>query len=154
MWLESAGGGLRVAWAGKWLAAMSPAEVDHADPERRLFAEMMWEYRFGDRHTAMTVLACGADRAEITRVLTGRCSPTGRWPGHRIGRPTTTRSATGMKTRATRRRMNPGSSPGTSTKENWNEIRHSPRLPPGGLRGRDHRHPLSHAIHLDQLSQH
>ncbi|BBA90555.1 MULTISPECIES: ribosome hibernation factor-recruiting GTPase MRF [Mycobacterium] len=71
MWLESAGGGLRVASAGKWLAAMSPAEVDHADPERRLFAELMWEYRFGDRHTAMTVLACGADRAEITRVLTG-----------------------------------------------------------------------------------
>lgn len=69
MWLESAGGGLRVASAGKWLAAMSASEVAYADPERRLFAELMWEYRFGDRHTAMTVLVCGADPDEITGAL-------------------------------------------------------------------------------------
>ncbi|OBF19208.1 hypothetical protein A5725_18980 [Mycobacterium kubicae] len=71
MWLESAGGGLRVTSAGKWLAAMSAAEVAYVDPERRLFAELMWEYRFGDRHTAMTVLVCGADRAEVVRALHG-----------------------------------------------------------------------------------
>ncbi|KAA1250451.1 GTP-binding protein [Mycobacterium simiae] len=69
MWLESAGGGLRVASAGKWLAAMSAAEVAYADPERRLFAELIWEYRFGDRHTAMTVLVCDADPDEITGAL-------------------------------------------------------------------------------------
>ncbi|SOJ54221.1 Putative metal chaperone YciC [Mycobacterium simulans] len=69
MWLESAGGGLRVASAGKWLAAMTASEVAYVDPERRLFAELMWEYRFGDRHTAMTVLVCGADPADITAAL-------------------------------------------------------------------------------------
>lgn len=69
MWLESAGGGLRVASAGKWLAAMAPSEVAYVDPERRLFAELMWEYRHGDRHTAMTVLVCGADPVDITRAL-------------------------------------------------------------------------------------
>ncbi|WP_204806667.1 ribosome hibernation factor-recruiting GTPase MRF [Mycobacterium riyadhense] len=69
MWLESAGGGLRVASAGKWLAAMTASEVAYVDPERRLFAELMWEYHFGDRHTAMTVLVCGADPADITAAL-------------------------------------------------------------------------------------
>lgn len=69
MWLESAGGGLRVASAGKWLAAMTASEVAYVDPERRLFAELMWEYRHGDRHTSMTVLVCGSDPAEITGAL-------------------------------------------------------------------------------------
>ncbi|BBX75741.1 GTP-binding protein [Mycobacterium shinjukuense] len=69
MWLESAGGGLRVASAGKWLAAMDSSEVAYVDPERRLFAELIWDYRFGDRHTAMTVLVCGADPADITGAL-------------------------------------------------------------------------------------
>lgn len=69
MWLESAGGGLRVASAGKWLAAMTAQEVAYADPERRLFADLIWEFHHGDRHTAMTVLVCGADPAQITRAL-------------------------------------------------------------------------------------
>ncbi len=69
MWLESAGGGLRVASAGKWLAAMTASEVAYADPERRLFADLLWEYQHGDRHTAMTVLVCGADPADITKAL-------------------------------------------------------------------------------------
>jgi G3E family GTPase len=71
MWLESAGGGLRVACAGKWLAAMTAAEAATADAERRLFAELQWEYRFGDRHTAMTVLVCGAEPAPILDALNG-----------------------------------------------------------------------------------
>ena len=65
MWLESAGGGLRVASAGKWLAAMTASEVAYVDPERRAFADLMWEHRFGDRHTSMTILVCGADPTEI-----------------------------------------------------------------------------------------
>lgn len=69
MWLESAGGGLRVASAGKWLAAMTSSEVAYVDPERRAFADLMWEHRFGDRHTSMTILACGADPDEISRAL-------------------------------------------------------------------------------------
>ena len=71
MWLESAGGGLRVASAGKWLAAMTSSEVAYVDPERRAFADLMWEHRFGDRHTSMTVLVCGADPAEIVDALNG-----------------------------------------------------------------------------------
>jgi G3E family GTPase len=71
MWLESAGGGLRVACAGKWLAAMTTAEAVKVDAERRIFAELQWEYRFGDRHTAMTALVCGAEPAEILDALNG-----------------------------------------------------------------------------------
>ncbi len=71
MWLESAGGGLRVSAAGKWLAAMDSAEVRQADLERRAFADLMWDYRFGDRHTAMTVLVCGAESAEVLDALRG-----------------------------------------------------------------------------------
>ena len=71
MWLESAGGGLRVSAAGKWLAAMDSDEVLRSDPERRAFADLMWDYRFGDRHTAMTVLVCGADSAEVLDALRG-----------------------------------------------------------------------------------
>lgn len=69
MYLESAGGGLRVSNAGKWLAAMTSSEVAYVDPERRAFADLMWEYRFGDRHTSMAVLVCGADPAEILASL-------------------------------------------------------------------------------------
>jgi G3E family GTPase len=71
MWLESAGGGLRVASAGKWLAAMTASEVAYVDPERRAFADLMWEHRFGDRHTSMTVLMCGADPVEVADGLKG-----------------------------------------------------------------------------------
>ena len=71
MWLESAGGGLRVASAGKWLAAMTSSEVAYVDPERRAFADLMWEHRFGDRHTSMTMLACGADPVTIADALNG-----------------------------------------------------------------------------------
>jgi hypothetical protein len=31
----------------------------------------MWDYRFGDRHTAMTVLVCGAESAEVLDALRG-----------------------------------------------------------------------------------
>ncbi|OBF14104.1 GTP-binding protein [Mycobacterium sp. ACS4331] len=69
MWLESAGGGLRVSNAGKWLAAMTSREVNYVDPERRAIADLIWEYRTGDRHTAMTVLVCGADPTAVLAAL-------------------------------------------------------------------------------------
>jgi G3E family GTPase len=71
MWLESAGGGLRVSSAGKWLAAMTTQEAAYVNPQRHAFANLMWDQRFGDRHTAMAVLVCGADPAEIRAALTG-----------------------------------------------------------------------------------
>ena len=71
MWLESAGGGLRVSSAGKWLAAMDSHEVAYVDPERRAIADLMWHRRWGDRHSALVALLVGADPAEIDAALTG-----------------------------------------------------------------------------------
>ncbi|KWX68736.1 ribosome hibernation factor-recruiting GTPase MRF [Mycobacterium sp. NAZ190054] len=71
MWLESAGGGMRVTPAGKWLAAMTSREIAYVGPERRAMADLIWDHRHGDRHTSMTVLVCGADPAEILDALTG-----------------------------------------------------------------------------------
>jgi G3E family GTPase len=71
MWLESAGAGLRVSSAGKWLAVLSGAELDGVDTERRAFAELGWDDQHGDRHTAMTILVCGAKPADILDALHG-----------------------------------------------------------------------------------
>lgn len=71
MWLESAGGGLRVTSAGRWLAAMTPQEAAYADPERRAMANLMWHNDFGDRHSALVALVCGAESAEIHAALSG-----------------------------------------------------------------------------------
>jgi G3E family GTPase len=69
MWLESAGGGLRVSSAGKWLAAMSSAERSGIDAERTAFAELRWHPRYGDRHTTMAILVCGANPDDIRAAL-------------------------------------------------------------------------------------
>jgi G3E family GTPase len=71
MWLESAGGGLRVSSAGKWLAALTDSELAGIDAERRAFAELTWDDQYGDRHTAMTILVCGAHVADILDGLDG-----------------------------------------------------------------------------------
>lgn len=71
MWLESAGGGLRISSAGKWLAALTDAEVAEIDTERRAFAELRWDAQHGDRHTAMTMLICGANADQIVGALDG-----------------------------------------------------------------------------------
>ncbi len=71
MWLESAGGGLRVSSAGKWLSAMNSHEVAYVEPERRAIADLMWHRRWGDRHSALVALLVGADPAEIDAALTG-----------------------------------------------------------------------------------
>lgn len=71
MWLASAGAGLRVGSAGKWLAAMTGPERDGVDAERRALAELGWDDRHGDRHTAMAILVCGARPADILDALHG-----------------------------------------------------------------------------------
>ncbi len=71
MWLESAGGGLRVSSAGKWLAALTGPELADIDTERRVFAELTWDDRHGDRHTAMTILVYSAHAANILDALNG-----------------------------------------------------------------------------------
>ncbi|KAF0848756.1 G3E family GTPase [Nocardia caishijiensis] len=69
VWLESAGGGLRVGGAGKWLAAMTPEEQAEADPARRAMAALGWDDRFGDRDVSLVILAHDADPTEIRHAL-------------------------------------------------------------------------------------
>lgn len=71
MWLESAGGGLRTSYAGRWLAAMSSNQLAYADPQRRALAAADWDDRLGDRHVSLTVLVCGAEPEEIVDALRG-----------------------------------------------------------------------------------
>jgi G3E family GTPase len=68
-WIESAGGGMRIGSAGRWLAAMNFSELAYVDPQRRVLGELMWADGTGDRHTSLTVLTCGAEPAEITDAL-------------------------------------------------------------------------------------
>jgi G3E family GTPase len=67
--LESAGGGLRVGGAGRWLAAMSQAELASADPDRCAMAALHWDDTFGDRDTSLVILVHDADPAEIRQAL-------------------------------------------------------------------------------------
>lgn len=69
VWLESAGGGLRVGGAGRWLAALPEAELAEADPERRAMAALRWDERFGDRDISLSILVYEADPAEIREAL-------------------------------------------------------------------------------------
>lgn len=71
LWLESAGGGLGVAHAGAWLAALPDADWDRVDPERRVKAALDWDPRFGDRVQELVVLAHRAAPEEITAALAG-----------------------------------------------------------------------------------
>jgi G3E family GTPase len=69
IWIESAGGGLHVANAGAWLAAMNPSHRAYADRERQAIASTHWDARHGDRHVSMAILVCGAQPGEITDAL-------------------------------------------------------------------------------------
>ncbi|WP_040869873.1 ribosome hibernation factor-recruiting GTPase MRF [Nocardia exalbida] len=69
VWLESAGGGLRVGGAGRWLAALPEEELAEADPERRAMAALRWDERFGDRDVSLSILVHDADPAEIREAL-------------------------------------------------------------------------------------
>ncbi|BBZ27257.1 hypothetical protein MMAD_15520 [Mycolicibacterium madagascariense] len=71
MWLQSAGGGLRMDTAGTWLAAMTPSELAYVSPQRRALADLLWTEEHGDRHTSMTILVCGADPDQIVSALHG-----------------------------------------------------------------------------------
>ena len=88
MWIESAGGGLRTSYAGRWLAAMSSSQLAYADPQRRALAAADWDDRLGDRHVSLTVLVCGAEPEEIAEALGGalltddELSRPGEWPGY------------------------------------------------------------------------
>ena len=65
LWLESAGGGLRVGHAGEWLAGADDAAWEQAAPERRALASLGWDPRFGDRAQDLVVITHDADPDEI-----------------------------------------------------------------------------------------
>ena len=69
VYLESAGGGLRVSHAGRWLAAMDHHERAYADPQRLALAAVGWDERFGDRHISLTAIVCGARPDDIVATL-------------------------------------------------------------------------------------
>ena len=69
VWIESAGGELSVANAGRWLAAMRPSEIGAANAQRRAFAAAHLDDKHGDRHVALTILACGADPVLVRAAL-------------------------------------------------------------------------------------
>jgi hypothetical protein len=71
VWIESAGGGLRVANAGTWLAAMNSSELAYAGHERLAIASAHWDHDHGDRHVSMTILVCGAQPGVIVDALQG-----------------------------------------------------------------------------------
>lgn len=65
LWLESAGGGLRVGHAGDWLDGAGDAAWEAASAERRAMAALGWHPRFGDRAQDLVVLTHDADPDEI-----------------------------------------------------------------------------------------
>ncbi|SMG33697.1 GTPase, G3E family [Rhodococcus rhodochrous J3] len=67
--VESAGGGLRVAHAGPWLASMTPDQQREIPAERRAMASLRWDERYGDRDTSIVVLVHDADSELIDRTL-------------------------------------------------------------------------------------
>ncbi|MCV7280779.1 GTP-binding protein [Mycolicibacterium flavescens] len=79
MWLESAGGGMRFEYAGRWLAALSPRELAYADPHRCALAAADWHDRFGDRHVSITVLVCGAEPEDVVDALRGALLTDDEW---------------------------------------------------------------------------
>lgn len=69
LWLESAGGGLRVGHAGDWLDGADDEAWEAASAERRAMASLGWHPRFGDRSQDLVVLTHGADPDEIDAQL-------------------------------------------------------------------------------------
>jgi G3E family GTPase len=69
LWLESAGGGLRIGDAGTWLAALDDASWDRAPAERRAKAALDWHPRYGDRVQEIAVLTHDADPEHLHAVL-------------------------------------------------------------------------------------
>jgi len=69
LWLEAAGGSLRLGHAGDWLAAGDADVWQHADPARRALASLHWHDRWGDRAQELVILIHDADPDKIEEVL-------------------------------------------------------------------------------------
>jgi len=71
LWMESAGGGLRIGHAGPWLAALAAEDQERVDAERRAMASVRWDPYYGDRDQEVVVIAHRADPDEIADALSG-----------------------------------------------------------------------------------
>ncbi len=48
---------------------MTAEEAARVSPERHAFADLIWDHRYGDRHTSLVVLICGARPEQIREAL-------------------------------------------------------------------------------------
>lgn len=69
LWLESAGGGLRVGHAGAWLAALDDDAWQRADADRRAKAAVEWHPSWGDRIQEIAILAHDASPGHLHATL-------------------------------------------------------------------------------------
>lgn len=69
LWLESAGGALRVGHVGEWLATADDEAWEHAGAQRRAKAALDWHPRFGDRVQELVILSHDASPGEIKATL-------------------------------------------------------------------------------------
>jgi G3E family GTPase len=69
LWLESAGGGLRVGHAGAWLATADDRTWDRVGAERRAKAALDWDPAFGDRTQELAILSHQASPDTIVAAL-------------------------------------------------------------------------------------
>lgn len=69
LWVDSAGGALRIGDAGRWLAGRDAAAWDAVDDRRRALAALAWHPRWGDRAQDLVVLCHRADPAQIEDAL-------------------------------------------------------------------------------------
>lgn len=69
LWVDSAGGGLGIRYAGGWLAADDGPNWDDVSAERRALAALRWHPRFGDRAQELMIVVHRAAPAEIHAAL-------------------------------------------------------------------------------------
>ncbi|GAB16568.1 hypothetical protein GOEFS_006_00210 [Gordonia effusa NBRC 100432] len=73
LWIEGAGGGLRIAAGAPWLASMEPDERSFEDPARVAMSALRWDPVYGDRHSAIVVLVHRPDGGRIQDALRAAC---------------------------------------------------------------------------------
>lgn len=66
---ESAGGGVSMGAAGKWLAAVEPEEWEMASPARRTAASLDWDDYYGDRGIDLVFTGVGRDVTDLPALL-------------------------------------------------------------------------------------
>ena len=67
MWIGSAGGGLQIGTAGRWLA--DSLAWDDVDALRRASAALRWDPRWGDREQQLVVLVHDAEPGDVVAAL-------------------------------------------------------------------------------------